>query len=136
MQKGDGLYTACSGIPSMGCFLGSFALKYLVDAKSENKRLLKQLENSAAVILFTSTNDNTEDWIKTGMAFQRFALTATKLGINYSFLNSPCQITDVRDKMVSALGFKSVFPQLMVRLGYSNKMPYSIHKNIYQFINH
>lgn len=130
MQKGDGLYTACSGIPSMGRFLGSFALKYVVNAKSENKRMLKQLENSASVVLFTSTNDNTENWIKTGMAFQRFALTATKLGINHSFLNSPCQITDVRDKMVSAMGYDGVFSQLIIRLGYSKKLTFSFRRRI------
>lgn len=134
IKKGDGLYTACSGIPSMGRFLGSFVLQNIVNAKSENKRLLKQLENSAAVVLFCSAGDNASDWINTGIAFQRFALTATKLGIYYSFLNSPCQTEVIRKKMISGLGLGSLIPQLIVRIGYSVKMPYSYRRNIYQYV--
>lgn len=136
MQKGDGLYTACNGIPSMGRLLGSFVLQNFVNARSENKRLLKQLENSAAVALFTSRGDSMEEWIKTGLAFQRFALTATKLNIRYSFLNPPCQIAAVREKMMTTMDLKGEIPHLIIRLGYSKKMPYAMHRNVYQYINH
>lgn len=128
MQKGDGLYTACSGVPSMGRMMGSLVLKSFVNAASENKRYLKQLENSAAVVLFTSSGDRAEDWINTGMIFQRFVLTATRLGLNYSFLNQPCQVATIREKMVSGLSLDSEFPQLIIRLGYSAKMPYSFRR--------
>ena len=136
MLKGDGLYSACSGIPSMGRILGSFVIKNLVNARSENTRLLKQLEKSAAVALFSSTNNSVEDWIKTGMTFQRFALTATKLNISHSHLNSPCQVPEVSNKMINQPGLKGEFPQLLIRLGYSEKMPYAMHRNVYQHLNH
>ncbi len=129
MQKGDGLYSACSGMPSMGRIVGSIVLKNFVTAKSENKRLLKQLKKTAAVALFSSTKDNVENWIKTGMSFQRFALTATKLNINHSYLNLPCQVPEVRDKMMKDLGLVG-FPQLLIRLGYSQKMPFSFRRRI------
>ena len=129
MQKGDGLYAACSGVPSMGRLPGSFVLKNFVTAKSENKRLLKQLKKSAAVVLFTSPNDSVGDLIKTGMAFQRFALTATKLDLSQSYINLPCQITEVRDKMMNDLGLVG-FPQLLIRLGYSQKMHFSFRRRI------
>jgi len=132
MQKGDGLYTACNGVPSMGRFLGSFVLQNFVNARSENKRLLKQLENSAAVVLFTSTFDNIESWIKTGMAFQRFALVATRLGLSHSYLNLPCQIPQVREMMMHDLGLAG-FPQLIIRLGYSEKMHYSFRRRVHDF---
>ncbi len=130
MQKGDGLYSVCIGVPSMGRMLGGFVLKNFVTAKSENRRLLKQLEKTAAVALFTSQKDRMEDWIKTGMAFQRFALTVTKLNLSHSHLNSPCQIPQVRDKMKSPLGIKGEFPQLLIRLGYSHKMHFSFRRRI------
>ena len=129
MQKGDGLYTACSGVPSMGRLLGSCVLKNFVTAKSENKRLLKQLEKSAAVVLFTSPSDSVEDLIKTGMAFQCFALIATKLGLSHSYINLPCQITQVRNRMMNDLGLVG-FPKLLIRLGYSPKMHFSFRRRI------
>ena len=135
MQKGDGLFTACCGAPSMGRLLGSFVLKNLVSAKSENRRLLNLLETTASVALFTTLHNDREHWIKTGMAFQRFALTATKLNISHSHLNSPCQVAQIRDKMISALGLTGEFPQLIIRMGYSNSMPYTLHRNIYHFLS-
>lgn len=132
MQKGDGLFTACNGVPSMGRFFGSFVLQNFVNAKSENKRMLKQLENSAAVVLFTSAIDNIESWIKTGMAFQRFALVATRLGLSHSYLNLPCQIPQVREMMMHDLGLAG-FPQLIIRLGYSEKMHYSFRRRVHEF---
>ncbi len=130
MQKGDGLYTACSGVPSMGRLVGGFVLKNLVTAKSENKRLLTQLNKTAAVALFISPTNQVEDWIRTGLAFQEFALTATKLNLSHSHLNSPCQIPGVRDKMITALGLNGEFPQLIIRLGYSKKMHFSFRRRI------
>lgn len=133
MQKGDGLYSACAGFPSMGRMLGSLVLKLMVTAKSENKRLIKQLGNTSTVALFTSSDDKIEDWVKTGMACQRFALVSTQSGLNHSFLNSPCQIVQVRDKMMKELGLGG-YPQLLIRLGYSQKMPFSFRRKIHNMI--
>ncbi|TVQ65505.1 MAG: hypothetical protein EA360_09355 [Balneolaceae bacterium] len=130
MQKGDGLYTSCSGLPSFGRVLGSFVLRNAVTAGSENKRLLNQLKKTAVIALFTTPGNNPENWIKTGMVFQRFALTAASLKLSHSHLNSPCQITEVRDKMRSYLGLKGEFPQLLIRLGFSHKMPDSFRRSV------
>ena len=129
MQKGDGLYAACIGMPSMGRLLGSFVLKNFVTAKSEEKRLLKQVYKTDLVAMFITQNNALVDWVKTGMIFQRFALTATKLGLSQSYINLPCQITQVRVKMMNDLGLHGV-PQLLVRLGYSPKMHFSFRRRI------
>jgi hypothetical protein len=130
MQQGDGLYSACSGFPSMGRMLGSFVLKNFVTAKSEEKRLFKQLDNTSALVIFTSQFNNLEHWIKTGIAFQCFALSSTKMNISHSYLNLPCQISPVRNKMVFVFGLNGEYPQLLVRLGFSKKMHYSYRRRI------
>jgi hypothetical protein len=134
LKKGDGLFAACSGVPSLGRGLGSFVMKNFVNTQSENKRLLKQLEHTAALMVFATTNDSVADWLNTGMAFQQFSLQATKLNINHSFLNSACQIDEVRNKMQSHFGFENKYPQLIVRMGYSPKMPYALHRNALSFM--
>jgi len=73
---------------------------------------------------------------QSGMAFQRFALTASKLGLSLSFLNPPCQISQVRDKMMSDTGLNGAYPQLLIRMGYSKKMPCSFRRRINSFTNH
>ena len=134
MKKGDGLYSACSGIPSMGRIIGKFVLKNFVNAKSEENRLLKLLDSTSALAMITSQSDNMENWIRTGMAFQRFALTATKLNLNHSYLNLPCQVSQVRNKMISELSLNGEFPQLLVRFGYSKKMHYSFRRRVNEVI--
>lgn len=133
MQKGDGLYAASIGMPSLGHTIGSFVFKYFVTARSEEKRLLKQVQKTALVAMFTTQNNTSVDWIKTGMIFQRFALTATKLGLSHSYINLPCQIPQVRDKMMNDLGLAG-FPQLLIRLGYAQKMPFSFRRRVYDVI--
>ncbi len=106
-QKGDGLYSACSGFPSIGRIAGSFVMKYLVTAKNEEKRLLDQLNKTAIMAMFTTKENDIEHWIRLGMSFQRFALTATMLNIKHAHLNMPCQVPSVKEKMIIEQGLDS-----------------------------
>lgn len=130
MKKGDGLYTACNGIPSMGRLAGSVVVKLALNAGSEEKRLMAQIDRTAAVALFSSPGDNCDDLIQLGISFQRFALTATKLNICHSHINTPCQVPPVRDRMVREMGITTGLPQLLIRLGYSDKMAFSFRRSI------
>jgi len=130
MQSGDGLYSAAIGMPSFGRWMGSLFMKHIASARSEEKRLFRLLDNSSALALITSEKDNVEYWIKTGMAFQKFALQATKHNLSYSFLNQPCQVAPVRKKVTEDKHLQNEFPQLLLRLGYSAKMPRSFRRRV------
>jgi nitroreductase len=130
MQHGDGLYSAAIGMPSFGRWMGSLFMKHMVSARSEEKRLFRLMDNTSALALITSEKDDAEHWIRTGMAFQQFALQATKLNLSYSFLNQPCQVAPVRKKVTEDLQLQNEFPQLLVRLGYSEKMPRSFRRRV------
>jgi len=129
LQKGDGLYTACSGMPSPGRSIGNFIVKNFITVKSEEKRLHKLLATTTMLVMFTSRNNDILSWVKTGIILQRFALTCTKLGISHSYINLPCQINQIRDKMQRDMELTG-FPQLLIRLGYSQKMPFSFRRRV------
>lgn len=129
LQKGDGLYAACSGMPSPGKTIGNFIVKNFITVKTEEKRLHKLLDTTTMLVMFTSRNNDILGWVKTGEIFQRFALTCTKLGLSHSYINLPCQINQVRDKMKRDMDLTG-FPQLLIRLGYSQKMPFSLRRRI------
>jgi hypothetical protein len=57
MQKGDGLYAACIGMPSLGRTVGSFVLRNFATVKSEEKRLLKQVHKTTLMAMFTTQNN-------------------------------------------------------------------------------
>jgi hypothetical protein len=129
MQKGDGLYMACSGLPPMGRLLGGFVVKNFVTAKREEKRIARQVCNTNLVAMFITQNNTFSDWVRTGIIFQRFALTCAKLGLSHSFINFPCQVSQVRDKMISDMSLIG-FPQLIIRLGYSPRNHFSFRRRI------
>ena len=129
LQKGDGLYAVCSGMPSLGKTIGRFIVKNLVTVKNEEKRLHKLLDTTTMLVMFTSRNNDILSWVKTGIFFQRFALTCTKLGLSNSYINLPCQINQTRDRMKQDMGLTG-FPQLLIRLGYSQKMPFSFRRRV------
>jgi len=130
VKKKDGIWHASMGMPSTGRFIGNVIMKQFVTAKSEAKRWDKMVNASAGFVLFTVRKNDVEHWVNLGRAFQRFGLTATKLNINHAHVNMPCEELSVRNKMKLKLGLEKVYPLLLIRLGYSNKMPYSFRRNV------
>lgn len=129
-EKKDGLWTAVMGLPNMGRFIGNFVMKNFVSAQSEAKRINDILNNTAGIAIFVCEKNDTISWINVGRAFQRFALTATKLGICHAHLNMPCEEISVRHKLAKELGIENQHPLLLIRFGYADKMPYSVRRNI------
>jgi hypothetical protein len=134
--KGDGLWTASMGFPNVGSFIGTIALKYFISAKSEAKRWRKLIYSSSGFALFIADKNDIGHWVNLGRAFQRFGLTATKLNISHSHVNMPCEEIEVRKKMADSLKLSGKHPLLLIRLGHSNKMPYSFRRPVEEVITH
>lgn len=121
----DGLWTATMGLPAMGRLIGNFVIKNFVSAKSESKRLQSILKHTQGLAIFIAEENDVASWVKVGRAFQRFGLTATKLGISHAHLNMPCEEVEIRNKLAKELGLGNKHPLLLLRYGYAEKMPYS-----------
>ena len=134
LLKGDGLWTASMGLPNMGRSIGNFVMKNFVTAKSEAKRWKKIISKSAGFALFMVEENDPEHWIKLGQAFQRFGLMATKMNIKHAHVNMPCEELPVREKMIQYFQLNEYTPLLLIRLGYSNSLPYSYRRNINEII--
>jgi hypothetical protein len=124
----DGIWSATMGMPGLGRILGSMIMKNFVSAKSETKRLQDLLNHSQGLAFFISDENNPSAWVKTGRAFQRFGLTATQLSISHAHLNMPCEVLQVRKKLATELGVANQHPLLLIRYGYTEKMPYSFRR--------
>ena len=133
-EKADGLRAACMGLPKMNRFIGKIVMKYFVSAKSEAKRWKKLIDKSAGFALFAASKNDVQHWVALGRAFQRFALTATKLNISHAHANMPCEELEVRKKLITQLKLETKHPLLIIRFGYSNKMPYSFRRNVNEVI--
>ncbi|MEL7833477.1 Acg family FMN-binding oxidoreductase [Fodinibius sp. Rm-B-1B1-1] len=133
-KKGDGLWIKSMGLPNMNSFIGNIVMKYFVTANSEAKRWKKLIDATAGFALFTVDQNEISQWVTLGRAFQRFGLTATKLNISHAHVNMPCEELEVRQKLVEKFNLGSKHPLLLIRFGYSDKMPYSFRRDLDQVI--
>ncbi len=92
----DGLYSACTGNPSLPPFLGRIMFDLLFTARSENDRLAKQVRSSSGLAVFVTEKDDKAHWVQSGRCYQRFALRATTLGIRHAFVNQLVDVPAVR----------------------------------------
>lgn len=129
-KKGDGLWIKSMGLPNMPRFIGNIVMKYFVSAKSEAKRWKKLIDATAGFALFITDKNDVVHWIRLGRAFQRFGLTATKLGISHAHVNMPCEELEVRKKLATKFNLTSKYPLLLIRFGYSETMPYSHRRDV------
>ena len=74
------------------------------------------------------------DATRSVLAYQRFALQATLLGIRNSFVNQPVEVAAMRAAFASWLGIPGRRPDLVVRFGYASPMPRSLRRRVTDII--
>jgi hypothetical protein len=122
---GDGLFSASSGNPSVPDFLASPVFDAFVTASSESEKAARQIDSSAGLAIFLGDRADSAHWIRIGRACQRFALTATSLGLKHAFLNQPIEVADLRPELAALVGEAGKRPDLLVRFGYGPELPFS-----------
>jgi len=130
LEKRDGLFSGCTGNPTMPSWLGPVVFDFVFTADSEREKYLKQVNSSSAVIVFTAKNTDQAHWVETGRAYQRFALVATALGLKHAFVNQPVEVPKVREQFASYLGIGDRRPDLIVRVGRAPVMPRSLRREL------
>ncbi|MEM9471269.1 MAG: Tat pathway signal protein [Pseudomonadota bacterium] len=130
----DGLYTACTGNPSLPPFLGRIMLDLFFTAGSENDKLARQVRSSSGLAVFVTDKDDKAHWVQSGRSYQRFALRATTLGIRHAFVNQLVDVPAVRAEVSQLLGLTDGRADLAVRYGYAPAMPRSLRRPVGEVI--
>jgi nitroreductase len=129
MQTGDGLYGAATGNPSVPAWFGKLFMKLTASPKKEAEKWDDLIHSSSALIIFIAERNDKRAWINVGRSFERTMLMATSLNINHAHANMPCEEVELRKKLSNQLNLSNEQqPLLLIRLGYSEKMPYSFRR--------
>jgi len=128
-RKGDGLWLATFGLPTLPSKVAALFLKYFSTEKSEVKKVKKAVRCSSALGMFLIKKYDVTHWINLGRSFQRFALKATELGIAHAHLHAPCEDPEIKQSMIHSINQEGHL-QLILRLGYAKPMPYSFRRSI------
>lgn len=130
METGDGLYAAASGNPVLPGALGRFAFDQVFTAGAENDKYARHIASSAGLAVFVAEREDTAHWVAVGRACQRFALTATALGLKHAFLNQPVEVAALRPDLAALIGEPGMRPDLVMRFGYGPTLPWSPRRGV------
>jgi hypothetical protein len=136
LDRGDGLYNAVIGTAAVPDWFGKFMMGVSVSPEKEAERCEELIRSSSALAIFIANRHDQKAWINVGRSFERFALTATSLNIRNAHENLACEVLDTREKLARLLDLnKFAEPLLVVRLGYSDKMPYSYRRPVKEVVS-
>jgi hypothetical protein len=130
LAKGDGLFSATTGNPIFPAWLGPTFFDLAFRAASENDKYARQMASSPGVAVFVGQREDHEHWVLAGRSGQRFGLQATALGLKYAFVNQPVEVARLRPELAGLIGLKGRRPDLVMRFGYGQAMPYSARRPV------
>lgn len=130
IETGDGLYSACSGNPTLPTFVGNRMFGLVFKPKGEKDRYARQVRSSAGLAVVVSERNDAAHWVRAGRAYQRFALQATTLGIRHAHLNQPVEVAATRSGLQALLGLGDRRPDLVLRYGHAPPMPRSLRRPV------
>lgn len=130
----DGLYSACSGNPSLPRWLAQPVFRHSFTASRENDKLARQLRSSSGAIVLVSQTDRPALWFEAGRAAQRFGLAATAAGLRYAFINQPVEVKAVRGQLASWLNLGPRRPSVVMRFGAAAPLPRSLRRPLEQVL--
>jgi nitroreductase len=130
IATGDGLYSACSGSPTLPTFLGRRMFGFVFKPQAEQDRYARQVRSSAGLAVVVSARDEPAQWVQAGRSCQRMALQATALGVRHAFLNQPVEVAATRSELQALLGLGDRRPDLLLRYGYAPPMPRSLRRPV------
>lgn len=130
IERGDGLFAACSGNPILPDWLGKLIFPLVFTKAAENDKSRAQIRSSAGIAVFLGDKADPQHWIRVGRSFQRFALQATALGIRTAHLNQPVEVPSVRPDFARWLGMPEARPDLVIRFGRAPPMPMSLRRPV------
>jgi nitroreductase len=122
---GDGLFSVASGSPSVPTWLGPTMFDLAFSTKAENAKYARQLNSSSGIAVFVAQQADRQGWVQAGRACQRFALQATALGLQVSFVNQPVEVARLRPELAALLGMPGRRPDIVMRFGRGPTLPFS-----------
>lgn len=130
MASGDGLFSGSSGNPALPDALGRRAFDLVFIARAENDKYARQIDSSAGIVVFLADRADKAHWIAVGRACQRFALTATALGVKHAFVNQPVEVAQLRPELASLVGEPGLRPDIVMRFGRGPVLPFSLRRPV------
>ncbi|MEO8033197.1 MAG: nitroreductase [Acidobacteriota bacterium] len=111
----DGLRADALGVPPLLTGSATWFLRQF-DSGAWQAPRDRRLAESAAGLLLVTADDDRVSLLRAGEALELLLLTIADVGLQYSFLNQPVTVNEMRERLRTLAG-ASNSPQLLIRIG-------------------
>ena len=130
----DGLSYAVMGAPNLPAWITRPIIRRMLDGEKQNQVDRKKMASSSHLLLLGTDSDDPAAWVGAGRVLQRTLLLLSWHGIAHAHLNQPCEVPALRSRIGHELDLRNEYPQILLRLGYADPMPFSKRRPVEQVI--
>ena len=116
-RASQGIPASSLGIPALVSPSASWAIRRF-DLGAITAPRSRTLAVTAQLLIVLASDTDRVSLICAGELLERLLLTLTLAGLDYSFLNQPIEVVDLREQLQSLVGSDSP-PQLLIRIGHA-----------------
>lgn len=115
----DGIPAHAVGISGFAAYVAPLVIRTFDLGGGKAARDEELVRRSPGIAVFSTPFDTPRDWLSCGEALAAFIIEAERLGLKVSYLNQPCEVSELRFQL-SLLDSIKGNPQLILRLGEAN----------------
>lgn len=116
-DAGDGICADAFGIPDVFSSAAASVLRR-VNLGNMQARRDEALVRTTPLVVVLTAEDDPISLLEAGQVLEQLLLTATRVGLQYSFMNQPVQVATLRD-LLAPICRPPHPPQLLLRIGYA-----------------
>lgn len=126
----DGLTSRATGRPMIPEWFGRIFFNVLSVSGLEAKEIAGKIRSAPALLALVTERNDREGWVRAGRSLARYKLEAISRGIVNSHLNNNWQWDATREPARRALGLDGEHVQVVIRMGYAERLPYSTRRRV------
>ena len=130
----DGLSNAVMGAPNLPAWISRPIIQTMLNERRQNRSDREKAAAASHLLLIASSGDDIGAWVQTGRVLQRTLLALTQHGIAHAYLNQPCEVPAQRAVLSQLPALEGAHPQILLRLGYADAVPYSLRRAVEEVV--
>ncbi len=112
----DGIPARAVGINGFAAYVAPLVIRTFDLGNGKAARDQELVRRSPGIVVLSTPFDTSRDWLSCGEILGTFVVEAERLGLKISYLNQPCEVSELRFQL-SLLDSVKGNPQLILRLG-------------------
>jgi hypothetical protein len=118
----DGIPANAVGISGFASYVAPLVVRTFDLGDGKAARDQELMQGSPGIVVISTPFDQEHDWLRCGEALGFALLDAELLGLKASYLNQPCEVSELRFQL-SLFDSVKGHPQLILRFGYAASVP-------------